>query len=124
MIHLQQQDHHLQSYESLVFYETLRNDYLQYLYAQNHILYKHLSLLQHSSENDCERVLLDCPIHGLYNHLGLVTIPVEVASFVYQVLCVSYVLVRVVSGGGELHTLSTLTGLSSGGMYCSPSIHY
>jgi hypothetical protein len=35
------------------------------------------------------------------NHLGLVTILVEVASLVYQVLCMSYVLVLVVSGEGS-----------------------
>jgi hypothetical protein len=33
------------------------------LYALNHNFYKRLSLFQHSSENDCERVLPGCPIN-------------------------------------------------------------
>jgi hypothetical protein len=82
-----------------------------------------LSLLQHSSENDCERVLPGCPIHGLKKppwfgddpcrgrFIGLPGVMCELCPC----SCCKW--------GGELHTLSTLTGLSSGGMYCSPSMN-
>ena len=93
----------------------------QYLNAVYHSS-KCLSRLQHSSENYCERVLPDCPIHGLQNDVGLVKIPIVVASLVCQELCASSVLVHVVSGKGGGGS-TALTGISSGGMYCSPSMN-
>ena len=71
-----------------------------------------LSLLQHSSENDCERVLPGCPIHGLKKppwfgddpcrgrFIGLPGVMCELCPCP----CCKW--------GGEFHTLSTLTGLS------------